>query len=130
MKKEDNGLISGYCLWLDSISSRDLVLAAVGEDGEILSQKNIVNGSRSEHFLPAVERFVDSRGSLPRAIAVVQGAGSFSQVRLACTVANALGYGWGVPVVVSVETRDVWRLIKKAPRHSLALPQYQGPAVG
>ncbi len=120
-----------YYLWLNSASSQDLSLLAVGQKGERLSRRRVHDGSRSERLLGAVATFVSSRKTAPHGIGVaVAEESSFSQNRRVCVAANALGYAWGVPVCNADSGTELVRRMARAPKRSLAAARYHGPAVG
>jgi len=70
---------------------------AVGAD-KILKLKTIRKEYRqSELLLKTIDSLLV--GEKPKAIFVVRGPGAFSSLRIGIATANALSFGWGVPVV-------------------------------
>jgi len=117
-------------LYLDSVSSRDLILVLLGAEGRALARRLVKNGSRTELLLPSLVKFVGRKKVA--GLAVAQGSGSFTQARLVCAIVNALAYGWGVPAVsvrLGTTRLAMARRLLKAKPNSLAQPLYYGPAV-
>jgi len=117
-------------LYIDGVSSRDLVLALL-TNGKVLKHRLIKNGTRTEKLLPSVMNFISKMKIT--GLVVVQGAGSFSQTRLLCTITNTLAYAYKLPIV-EVEVGETWNKISKKLNksnfHKLILPHYSGPGVG
>lgn len=96
----------------------------------MISDSGVAGGTRTEKMLASVAR-VFSHNEID-GLAVAQGAGSFSQGRIVCAVANALGYAKKikVAVVTQAEPGDVPQVIERARWGRLARPKYQGSGVG
>ena len=76
------------------------LLAASGE--VVASDSWLADRRLSQELLPHLESLLGSTGgalSDVRGVVVWQGPGSFTGLRIGMTVANALAYGLGVPVV-------------------------------
>ncbi len=86
---------------------------ALVEDDRFLGAEVFgVEASHSEHLLPALESLMQrlelTSGSV-QGIAVSQGPGSFTGLRIGMAVAKALAYAWGVPLVgVSTLHSTAW----------------------
>jgi len=117
-------------LYIDGVSSRDLTLASLTND-KVLKRRLVKNGTRTEKFLPSLMGFI-SKVKIS-GLVVVQGAGSYSQIRLVCTIANALAYAYSWPIVEAEvgETCDkIGKKFNKRNFRKLILPHYSGPGVG
>lgn len=80
----------------------------------------------SRHLLGLVEGVMGDAGLVPAEVSAVgfgSGPGSFTGLRIACGVAQGLGYGWGVPLVPV----DAMRTL--ALQAALAEPQASGPVL-
>ncbi len=133
MAKKRSVNINKCWLYIDGVTNRDLRLVLLST-GKIVRETLVTNGTRTEHFLTGVMKFVGkSKGASIAGILVAQGGGSFSQARIACAIANALGYGWSIPVATVLVNDDIVKLstqLKKFAKSKLALPKYYGPGVG
>lgn len=89
-------------------SSTDLFTAALYLDGRIVEREGARGVSHSEIALPLVQALLDGEGvslSGLDGIAFGAGPGAFTGLRLACSVAQGLAVGAGLPVlgIVSLE---------------------------
>lgn len=89
-------------------SSTDLFTAALYLDGRIVEREGARGVSHSEIALPLVQALLDGEGvslSDLDGIAFGAGPGAFTGLRLACSVAQGLAVGAGLPVlgIVSLE---------------------------
>lgn len=89
-------------------SSTDLFTAALYLDGRIVEREGAGGISHSEIALPLVQALLDGEGvslSDLDGIAFGAGPGAFTGLRLACSVAQGLAVGAGLPVlgIVSLE---------------------------
>jgi tRNA threonylcarbamoyladenosine biosynthesis protein TsaB len=89
-------------------SSTDLFTAALFLDGRIVEREGARGISHSEIALPLVQALLDGEGvslSDLDGIAFGAGPGAFTGLRLACSVAQGLAVGAGLPVlgIVSLE---------------------------
>jgi tRNA A37 threonylcarbamoyladenosine modification protein TsaB len=98
-------------LYINSIknNSTDIQVELI-KDGRILIEKNEQAPYRqSESLLPLIQKTLDeSKVDIKdiKEIEVENDGGTFTSVRIGVTVANALGYAWGVPVKGS-SSRDM-----------------------
>jgi tRNA A37 threonylcarbamoyladenosine modification protein TsaB len=117
-------------LYIDGVSSRDLVLALVA-DKKVTNKKIVKNGTRTEKLVNAIFNYL--AGASINGIIVAQGAGSFSQVRIICVVANALAYAQQIKlttVPVNTNLEQVSQRLSRLKWSKLILPKYNGPGVG
>jgi len=119
-------------LYIDGVSSRDLFIALINKSGQIISQRLIKNGSRTEKLLTSLVEFIGKPPQKLKGIIVVQGGGSFSQSRLVCTVANTLAYAWGIKVAAtsSWPNTEEERELAHLRWQKILQPVYRGPGVG
>lgn len=83
-------------------SSTDLLTAALSIDGRIVEREGAPGRSHSEIALPLVQALLDEQGvALADLDGIVFGAGpgAFTGLRLACSVAQGLAVGAGLPVL-------------------------------
>ncbi|MCH8683992.1 tRNA (adenosine(37)-N6)-threonylcarbamoyltransferase complex dimerization subunit type 1 TsaB [Pedomonas mirosovicensis] len=75
--------------------------ALVGEDGAVLAQRfELIARGHAERLVPMVGDLLADAGVEPgriTAIAVAQGPGSFTGIRVGLAAARAFGLAWGVP---------------------------------
>lgn len=117
-------------LYIDGVSSRDLVLALIA-DKSVTNKRIVINGTRTEKLVSAVFNYLS--GINVSGIIVVQGSGSFSQTRIICVVANALAYAWQIKlttVPVNYNLEQISKKISQLKWSKLILPEYNGPGVG
>ncbi|MFZ5391253.1 MAG: hypothetical protein ACOZAJ_03200 [Patescibacteria group bacterium] len=123
-------------LLIDGVTSQDLFLVLLDNKGQIIDRQIIDQGSRREVFLKNVANFLSNHkaGAKIKGLAGVNKGGSFSRVRQACVLLNALAFAWQVPVVVW--SGRLGRLkfllvkIKQAKVGAFIQPRYNGPGVG
>lgn len=132
MAKTSQKLTKIY-LYINGVQSADLELVLIKQKN-IIARAIISLGTRTEKFLPHLIKFLKSSNvTKPTGILVAQGGGSFSRTRLACAIANALAYAWGIPITTTPVIGDLTKLSKERGRlakNKLALPKYNGPGVG
>jgi tRNA threonylcarbamoyladenosine biosynthesis protein TsaB len=83
-------------------SSTDLLTAALYLDGRIVEREGARGVSHSEIALPLLQALLDEQGvalSELDGIAFGAGPGAFTGLRLACSVAQGLAVGAGLPVI-------------------------------
>jgi tRNA threonylcarbamoyladenosine biosynthesis protein TsaB len=100
-------------------------VALLGPRGEARRAEPMTHG-HSRHVLGLVGAVLDEAGVAPGEIAAIgfgSGPGSFTGLRIACGVAQGLGFGWSVPLVPV----DAMRTL--ALQASLASPEAPGPVL-
>ncbi len=106
-------------------TSTEIGSVALVQGGEPLAEAHHVGGPElSAWVLPAIERLLhDCSLARPDAVACGIGPGAFTGVRTACATAQALAWGWSVPLyaVGSLEAFLVTRLVL-AERDGIAPP--------
>lgn len=115
------------------MSSHDLLIIKFSKQGKIIKQSKVLNGVRSEKFLPALAKLIVGNKANLKGIVVAQGAASFTQTRLVCAVANALAYSLSIKLVKVEQGVSLAEIVKKIPKlrwQKLLSPDYKGPAVG
>lgn len=83
-------------------SSTDLFTAALFLDGRIVEREGARSASHSEIALPLVRDLLDGQGVALAGLDVIAfgaGPGAFTGLRLACSVAQGLAVGAGLPVI-------------------------------
>lgn len=83
-------------------SSTDLFTAALFLDGRIVEREGARGASHSEIALPLVRDLLDGQGVALAGLDVIAfgaGPGAFTGLRLACSVAQGLAVGAGLPVI-------------------------------
>lgn len=112
-------------LYIDGVSSYDLILALIGPTGV---EKNLVvpQGVKTENFLPAIKKFLGAK--IPGGVVVARGGGTFTQTRVCCAIANALAFGWGIGIA-AVQVGKIPNASKKIKWGQIVLPKYSGPGV-
>ena len=83
-------------------SSTDLFTAALFLDGRTVEREGARGVSHSEIALPLVRDLLDGQGVAPADLDVIAfgaGPGAFTGLRLACSVAQGLAVGAGLPVI-------------------------------
>lgn len=101
--------------------NRGMILLGIDSTGDILSV-GILDGTKrtietapgkphSTTLLPLVRKLAGTKK--PDAIAVATGPGSYTGTRIGVTTANALGWGWGIPVygLARKEANDMTALL-------------------
>lgn len=80
----------------------DLGSVALGDGEELLAETVLsVRATHSETVMPEVDRLLERAGRAPReleAVVVGSGPGSFTGVRIACSLAKGLRFGHGRPM--------------------------------
>jgi tRNA A37 threonylcarbamoyladenosine modification protein TsaB len=107
----------------------EVIKLALAESGQLKATLEIATErNQAELLLPSIEDFLKKQKQPMKdleAIEVVNGEGSFSNLRLGIVTANALGYAYGVPV------RDNSGLSMKAKGLTVIDPIYNGePKIG
>lgn len=77
------------------------VLVKLIIDGEEFVKEEKVEARSSQRVLPLVQLLLEEHGLMPQdltEIEVNEGPGSFTGVRVGVSIANALGFGLGIPV--------------------------------
>ncbi len=100
-------------------------VALLGPRGAARRAEPMTHG-HSRHVLGLVGAVLDEAGVAPGEIAAIgfgSGPGSFTGLRIACGVAQGLGFGWSVPLVPV----DAMRTL--ALQASLAAPDAPGPVL-
>ncbi|GEM_PF-869083 len=119
-------------LYLDGVTNRDLTLALLGRAG-VSYRTCVKDGTRTEKFLPAVERVFKRAGKDGVAgILVAQGGSSFSQSRIVCAIANAICYARklsAAAVPSGVALTNLTKQMSNVRWGRLVRPSYQAPAV-
>ncbi|NQT49239.1 hypothetical protein HQ571_00940 [Candidatus Kuenenbacteria bacterium] len=84
---------------------------AIGDDQ--IEKFKIVNKpyKQSELLLQTIDELVKSQKSKVKSLFVVKGPGQFSALRIGISTANALAYGWGIPVV-GIELKKSWEKLE------------------
>jgi tRNA A37 threonylcarbamoyladenosine modification protein TsaB len=94
------------------------------EKGVVVNEKSRESRYRqSENLLPLIQEVLNERGVDSKDIKQIEvenNGGSFTSTRIGVTVANALGYAWGVPVKGSSSER----IEKKLDGITIARPVY------
>ena len=119
-------------LYIDGVTSRDLLIGFLDESGQVINKRLIKNGSRTEKLLASLVKFINGRAYKISGLIVVQGSGSFSQSRLVCTVANALAYAQNIKIT-SVSLLSITETGDQLPHlrwQKMLQPVYHGPGVG
>ncbi|MVP01432.1 tRNA (adenosine(37)-N6)-threonylcarbamoyltransferase complex dimerization subunit type 1 TsaB [Paenibacillus lutrae] len=92
--------VSGYCLAIDT-STSSLALALL-EDGVPLDEKSSqVDRNHSIYIMPHVQELLAANGLRPRdlrSVAVGQGPGSYTGVRIAVTLAKTFSWSLNIPM--------------------------------
>jgi len=114
----------GYDLQLQLVDRRSVV------------GRRIKNGQRSEKFLNSLLDFLKTnqvRHKLSGLILVID-QGSYSQVRQAVALVNALAYAWAVPIIklrkAPLTKADLFKVITGSPRLKMVKAVYSGLGVG
>lgn len=118
-------------LYLANSGGHKLTLAYVSRQ-RVLRHRIIARGVRSEQLLKALVVFGATRSQVAGYV-VALGPGSFSQVRLICSLVNALAYATGKPVaslLLQPRLSDLPRKIRELTWQRQVRPRYQGPGVG
>lgn len=125
-------ITSKVYLYIDSVSSHDLVLGLLHQSGEIIERRLIKNGVRTEKFLVELVKFINKQSKKLVGIIVVQGSGSFSQARLVCALANSIAYAWNIKIatVNLLSLKQTSLKINTLSWQKLLRPKYRGPGVG
>lgn len=112
-------------------TERDSFRVALVDKGVVKKDKTISSArAHSEKLLKTINQLlVQTKKSVKdiAGIAVVQGPGSFTSLRVGITTANALGFALDIPVVgVSPETEPakVARFFNKKTAKRIVLPKY------
>ncbi len=117
-------------LFIDAVTSRDLVVAEVSSRNGLLSRRVFVNGTRTESLIRKLSIFLSPTNKI-QGIILAQGTGSYSQSRLACAVVNALAYAYKLKLArvdSQLEINQLPLIIKGLKWHALLKPYYYGPA--
>ncbi len=99
---------------------------AVAGPGVATRRSEPMTHGHSRHVLGLVDAVLGDAGASPSDIAAIgfgSGPGSFTGLRIACGVAQGLGFGWSVPLVPV----DAMRTLALQAR--LAVPQAAGPVL-
>lgn len=122
----------GYWLYLDGVSSRDLFLAKVNQQGVIIGSEIYPESVRSEKMLNTIMFFLgkDYDKNL-KGFLVKQSGGSYMQVRLITSTINALAFAWGLKSATILHQDNILKTIKSFGKVSknIILPRYSGKAV-
>ncbi len=85
---------------------------ALVEDEKILAEKSwISEQNESEKLLPELQKILNENGKIWRdleKLAVIQGPGPFTALRVSIAIANALSYGLKIPII-GVPVVDYWK---------------------
>jgi tRNA threonylcarbamoyl adenosine modification protein YeaZ len=84
-------------------TSGEKVYLALGKAGKLIIKKEFkAKYKQSELLLPAIDLLLKKAKVKPKSldsIVVVKGPGPFTATRIGVTVANALGYAMGIPII-------------------------------
>jgi tRNA threonylcarbamoyladenosine biosynthesis protein TsaB len=72
---------------------------ALAEDGSIVASATLPARGTSEHLMPAIRSLFAASPARPDAVAVVNGPGSFTGVRVGLSAAKGLCEAWAVPMI-------------------------------
>ncbi len=111
-------------------SEQDCFFIALADiKGNISLKKTVHTKKQSELLLPKIEGLCSQRKKKnPKitGIGVIKGPGGFTSLRTGITVANALAYAWGIPVVgyKKSECRTIEMLASKAAKAIMKSKKY------
>lgn len=120
-----------FWLYLDGVSSRDLFLAKVNQQGIIIDSDIYPESVRSEKMLNTIMFFLgkDYDQNL-KGFLVKQSGGSYMQVRLITSTVNALAFALGIKSATILHQDDILKTIKSFGKVSknIISPKYSGKA--
>ncbi len=121
-------------LLIDAVTNQDLVLQLIDNQGRQIGYRLFKKGSRREVILKNMDIFLSEQQAFTKikGLAGVNKGGTFSKVRQACVLLNALAWAWQVPVLPwsGLKPTVNWlNKIKQAKPGQFIKPRYNGPAV-
>ncbi len=120
-----------YYWYLDGVSSRDLVMVVFDKSGRQIKHQVVKNGSYTEKLLPNLVKLLGfKKNTVPKGIVVLQGSGSYSQIRLICATVNALAFAWGIKVATTTRAPAKIASPVQYKWQRIIWPKYSGPGVG
>lgn len=112
-------------LYIDTSANDHILVSLLDEKGEtVFSKKKAAFRKQSEYLLPLIESLLVTAKAKPQdldGIEVNNRGGSFMSLRIGISVANALGFAWGIKVKP--------RFGRAVRKHglTLAVPEYDRP---